>query len=136
MSWRKPSEWTVRRRRLVMAAALWPLVYTVVLLALPPARLWFVSRGWRMPAGGPSSSEWVGLLAHAATLVETGVTLVLCALHLASTPRLPEPQRLPWLLLMLLAAPVALPVYACLWVLPDDPTVRLRPPRPPAPTRD
>ena len=131
MTWRSPGQWTKRQQRLLLTAALWPLLYTVVLLGLPATRLWFVDRGWRMVAGIPTPGESLAMVLHAATLVEAGITLLLCALHLATTQKVPEPQRLPWLLLMLLTGPVTLPAYVWLWVLRPTPVERLRPPRRP-----
>jgi len=122
--------WTRRRRWLLTAACCWPIVYVVLFLVLRSTRLWFIDAGWNPGPAGMSARHWGAIALHAATLVECGVALIGCALHLATTERVVAEQRLPWLLLLLLAAPVALPAYAWLHVARPTAVERLRPPRP------
>ena len=100
-----------RTRRLLGVAMCWPLLYVTGFLALPATRLFFVSRGWTLLADGVSAGEALGLVLHALTLLGTALLVLFCFFHLAQTRRVAEEQKLPWALLLVLAAPLSMPVY-------------------------
>lgn len=92
-------------------ASLVPLAYVTVFLALPSTRLFFAQPGWRFDAGLPSAPQWLAMASLGLVVVWTGVLLVRFGLHLATSPRVSEPDRLPWVLLFVMASVLVLPAY-------------------------
>ena len=117
-----------RKRRLILGLlTAWPLAYVLIFLAAPPLRLWFVARGWKALSDGLTPLMLGGLAMHVTTLVVAGALVLVYAMHLSGTKRVPEPQKLPWLLLLVLASVVSMPVYWALYVWPEPKTPEASP---------
>ena len=123
----RASDWSRKRRLFLGLATAWPLAYVLIFLAAPPLRLWFAARGWKVLSEGLTPLMLGGLLMHVTTLVVAGALLLVYAMHLAGTDRVPEPQKLPWLLLLVLASVVSMPVYWALYVWPEPKSPEYRP---------
>jgi apolipoprotein N-acyltransferase len=104
-----------------------PLLYVLGFLLVKPFRLWFVARGWSSMGADVSPGLLVAMALHGVMLVWTGALVVVHAIHLAATDRVPEGQRLAWLVLLLVAGVLVLPVYWYLYVWDEPRERRLRP---------
>jgi hypothetical protein len=105
------------RRALMLFAALWPAVYFVAFLALVAEAT--VRRG-----GDPDNDLLIpfGVLIalHIATMLIIGVAAVVYVLHAWRNSRIDKDERVLWVLVLLLGAPIAMPIYWWLHVRPRD----------------
>jgi intracellular septation protein A len=106
-------------RALMLFAAVWPAVYFVAFIAL-------VAEATVRGGGDPDNDLLIpfGVLIglHLATMLIIMAAAVAYVVHAWRNPRIDKDQRLLWVLVLLLGAPIAMPIY---WWL----HVRLREPR-------
>ena len=104
------------RRWLILAATLWPIVYMA---------FFFVVVGIASIAGdGDPDDDFpvpfgVILALHLLTMLIIVVLLVVYVVDVFRNPRVPQDQRVMWLIVILLGGPIAMPIY---WWLHMRPT--------------
>ena len=116
----------------MLFGALWPAVYFVLFFALVAEAT--VRRG-----GDPGNDLLVpfGVLIalHLATMLIILAAAIAYVVHAWRSPRIDKDQRTLWVLVLLLGAPIAMPIYWWIHVRPGDTADRAAAPTAAAPPR-
>jgi hypothetical protein len=105
------------RRALMLFGAVWPPVYIVFFIAL-------VVEATVRNAGDPDNDLLVPfgvvMALHLGTMLVILAASVAYVVHAWRSPRVEKDQRTLWVLVLLLGAPIAMPIYWWLHVRPGD----------------
>lgn len=117
-----------RLRWLLGLATAWPLAYLTLFLPQLLEVMHFLA-GRR--SGGPAFPDTPALVfafaLHTVTMVVVAALVVAYVAHLSKNARIPEEQKLPWVLLLVLGSVLVMPVYFALHVARPDARATVEP---------